>query len=215
MRDRGLERDKVENGDLFFGGWVDDVLPRASGAKNDRVGSSLGRDPHPGRAIRPLKFAKVKRKLRRPRVVARRFFTLGGANNFQTTMGALFVWSIRVLSPHRRPSDPPFSAASRARPGIGSRPGAAAPHLALQAGHPELAVDYYRDGIAVHAREVGLRVELVNVLADMSRYAEAIAQLNAVAGLRPDFPGLAEAVAELEALQTGSVAPRPPPPAPR
>jgi 4-amino-4-deoxy-L-arabinose transferase-like glycosyltransferase len=113
------------------------------------------------------------------------------------TLGALIV-SAAVLFAAQAAASAPL------RP-IVERPVdyAAAAHIALAEGRPEIAVGYYRDGIAVHAHEVGLRVELANTLANMGRYAEAIEQLKVVTGLRPDLAQLNEVIARLEALQAG------------
>lgn len=91
---------------------------------------------------------------------------------------------------------------------------AAAAHLALQEDRPDMAIAYYRDGIAVHAREAGLRVELAQVLADSGRYPEAIEQMRVAATVRPDLPELSEAVVKLEAMQAAPVTSSPPTPSP-
>ena len=62
------------------------MLPSAFGAENDRLGSSLSRDRHPGRAIRPLGFAKQKRKWSGPRAVVGKIITPCEADNLRTTM---------------------------------------------------------------------------------------------------------------------------------
>lgn len=54
---------KAENGNVFFGPGGVDAPPEDLGAKNDRLGSSLSRDPDRGRAIRPLELTKVRRIL--------------------------------------------------------------------------------------------------------------------------------------------------------